>query len=87
MNLAASEFLFFFDSAKGGSNDDAIFFKLRFITTPALFWENKTCWKAPSQKDFIECTWLFVENSTYQNLKKIPCDFEDSLQFLKYLEK
>ena len=57
MSLATSEFLFF-DSAKEASNDVTTFLNMGFITKQksALFSENNTCERAPSQEAFIECT-------------------------------
>ena len=65
--------IFVFDNAKEASNDATTFLNLRFITKqkPVVFWENITCWRALSQEGFIECTRLFLKNSTKQNLKKV----------------
>ena len=56
ISLNASEFLFF-DKAKETSNDINTFLNLRFNN------EQKVA-AFLNEEAFIECTWLFVENST-----------------------
>ena len=59
---------------------------MRFITTRkvALFQENITCYRAPSQEDFIEgafCRdWYLVELEKVPAISNILCRFYDILK-------
>ena len=70
-----------FDSAKEASGDITTFLNMRFITTRkvALFQENITCYRAPSQEDFIEGTfcidWYLVELEKVPAISNILCRF------------
>ena len=82
--------IFVFDSGRESSNDVNTFLNLRFIKKQKLagvFLRKYYLLTSSKLRRFIEYTWTSVENSTKQNLKKSSCDFENSLQFLRYFQK